>query len=193
MSGLVCPWWLGYLLLSPLRRLRQNPAVILEAYVRPGMTVLEPGPGMGFFTLELAGRVGKDGRVVVVDVQARMLEALRRRAARAGVAERIEARLATGASLGVDDLAGVVDFVFAFAVVHELPDCERFFAEVARTLKPRGQVLVSEPRLHVSQADFEATERAAVSAGLVEEARPEISGSRSVLFARRDPSTAGRS
>ncbi len=50
----VCPWWAGYFLASPLRQLFQDPAKILAPYVREGMTVLEPGPGMGFFTLELA-------------------------------------------------------------------------------------------------------------------------------------------
>jgi len=50
----VCPWWLGYLLACPLRRLSQDPGRILAPYVRGGMAVLEPGPGMGFFTLKLA-------------------------------------------------------------------------------------------------------------------------------------------
>jgi hypothetical protein len=61
----VCPWWVGYLLASPLRRLQYDPAALLAPYVRTGMTVLEPGPGMGFFTLELARRVGPSGRVVL--------------------------------------------------------------------------------------------------------------------------------
>jgi hypothetical protein len=32
----------------------QNPHELLAPYVREGMTVLEPGPGMRSFTLELA-------------------------------------------------------------------------------------------------------------------------------------------
>lgn len=58
-----CPWWVGYLLASPLRRLMLDPHAMLAPYVRPAMTVLEPGPGMGFFTLELARLVGPSGRV----------------------------------------------------------------------------------------------------------------------------------
>ena len=184
MNHVVCPWWLGYLLLSPIRRLRQDPAAIVGPHLRAGMTVLEPGPGMGFFTLEIARRVEAPGRVVVVDVQTRMLDALRRRAERAGVAGRIETRLAAGPSMGIEDLAGAVDFCLAFAVVHELPDRERFFKEAAAALKPRATLLVAEPKLHVSVSDFDATVRAAVAAGLAEEARPAISGSRSVLFAK---------
>ena len=73
-------------LASPLRRLMYNPDSILAPHVRKGMTVLEPGPGMGFFTLELARRVGPSGRVVAVDIQPRMLDRLKRRAALAGLA-----------------------------------------------------------------------------------------------------------
>jgi tRNA A58 N-methylase Trm61 len=33
------------------------------------MTVLEPGPGMGFFTLDRARLVGLTGRVVAIELQ----------------------------------------------------------------------------------------------------------------------------
>ena len=78
----LCPWWVGYLITSPFRKLWQNPALILEPHIRAGMTVLEPGPGMGFFTLEIAKLVGSSGRVVAVDVQPQMIEGLKRRAAK---------------------------------------------------------------------------------------------------------------
>src|SRR5512146_2182493 len=113
MKHMVCPWWLGYLLATPLRRLVQDPATILAPLVREGMTVLEPGPGMGFFTLEAARRVGPRGRVVAVDLQPRMLAGLRRRAVRAGLDTRIETREARADSLGVQDLAGKVDVCLA--------------------------------------------------------------------------------
>jgi hypothetical protein len=38
----VCPWWIGYLMASPMRRLLNPPAKLLAAHVRQGMTVLEP-------------------------------------------------------------------------------------------------------------------------------------------------------
>jgi len=67
----VCPWWIGRLLASPLRRILCQPATVLSPYVKEGMTVLEPGPGMGFFALELARMVSRSGRVVAVDIQPR--------------------------------------------------------------------------------------------------------------------------
>lgn len=186
----VCPWWLGYLLASPIRRLVQDPRAILSPWVTEGMTVLEPGPGMGFFTLELARLVGPQGRIIAVDVQLKMLESLLGRARRAGLRERIEAREASGKNLGVEDLESKVDFVLAFAVVHELPDAAAFFAQARSALKPGGRMLVAEPRRRVSESALAETVALAESAGLSIEDRPSIKGSRSVMF-RRGPGANG--
>lgn len=161
----VCPWWLGYLLASPVRRLFNSPSKLLAPHVHEGMTVLEPGPGMGFYTLELARLVGGSGRVIAVDVQSRMLDGLRRRAAKAAVLDRLDARLAKPDSLNLDDLAGSVDFTLAVAVVHELPDAAQFFREVAGASKPGARLLVVEPAGHVSAAHFETELQAARDAG----------------------------
>ena len=182
MAHRVCPWWMGWILANPLRRLLQDPAAIIAPHVRAGMIVLEPGPGVGYFTLELARAVGPSGRVVAVDVQPRMLSGLRRRAERAGLAGRIEARLVPAEGLGVDDLSGKVDLVFAFAVVHEVPDQARFFADVARVLAPGGRVLLAEPAGHVGADAFEATLRTAEQAGLSREAAPRVARSRTTVL-----------
>lgn len=166
MAHRVCPWWLGHLLASPLRRLEHNPAKILAPYVHEGMTVLEPGPGMGFFTLEMCRLVGPSGRVIAVDIQPRMLEGLKRRLARAGFLNRVETRLASPDSMGLSDLAGSVDLTLAFAVVHELPAPHAFFAEVAAASKPHAYVLLAEPAGHVDAAEFETELNAASAAGL---------------------------
>src|SRR5215813_869087 len=81
----VCPWRIGYLLASPLRRWMDGSFEAITSYAREGMTVLEPGPGMGYFTLELARRVGPAGRVISPDIQPGMLKRLKRRAAKAGL------------------------------------------------------------------------------------------------------------
>lgn len=186
MAERVCPWWLGYLLALPIRKLMQDPETILSPYVRPGMIVLEPGPGMGFFTLEIARLVGATGRVIAVDIQPKMLSALLRRARRAGLSDRIETRMADASSLGVDDLAGQVDFALAFAMVHELPDEAHFFSQVARTLKPGGTVLLSEPTGHVNDAHFAAELELAARAGLEVRQRPSIRKSVSALLRKGD-------
>ena len=182
MAHRVCPWWLGYLLASPIRRLLEDPHKILPPYVREGMKALEPGPGMGFFTLEIARLVGPSGRVVAADVQPKMLEGLKRRAAKAGLLDRIEARLASSNSLNVTDLAGQVDFALAFAVVHELPAPAPFFAEVAAALKPGASLLFVEPSGHVKAAHFEEELQAAALAGLNTAERPSIWRNRAAIL-----------
>ncbi len=177
MSHKVCPWWLGYWLVCPVRRWWQDPGPIVAPYVQPRMTVLEPGPGMGYFTLELAQRVGPSGRVVCVDVQQQMLERLQRRAAKAGLLDRLDVRLAPAQSMGIDDLAGSVDFTLAFAVVHEFPDTKKFFAEVAAASKPGGLVLLAEPFPHVKRDTFEGQVQAAATCGFTAESLPKVSRS----------------
>ena len=182
MAHRVCPWWLGYLLASPIRRLIQNPGQVVAPYDREGMTVLEPGPGMGFFTLELARRVGAAGRVVAVDIQPRMLASLKRRAARAGLLERLDVRLAATDSLGIADLSGTVDFTLAFALVHELPAPDAFFQEISKASKPQAGLLFVEPRGHVDAAHFDAELRAATEAGFELTERPDIHRSHAALL-----------
>jgi SAM-dependent methyltransferase len=187
MGHRVCPWWLGYVLASPLRRLLQDPAAVVTPYVREGMTVLEPGPGMGFFTLELARQVGPSGRVIAVDVQPRMIAGLKRRLIKAGLAERVDARLAEDHSMGLHGLSGKVDFTLAMAVVHEMPSSSRFFAEVAEAMKPGATLLLAEPAGHVKLAGFEAELKDAAAAGLELTDRPVIRRSQAALLKKRPP------
>lgn len=165
MSTHTCPWWLGYLLVTPLRRLKEKPEEILGPYVRPGMTVLEPGPAMGFFTLELARLVGPGGRVVSVDLQEKMLAALRRRAQKAGLADRIETRRCRQDDLGIGDLAGKVDFVPLIYVLHEVSDQDQFLRAIFAALKPGGALLFVEPRRHVSAEAFQDSIKRAIGLG----------------------------
>ncbi len=184
MAHRVCPWWIGYLLAWRWLRPGQDPGKLLAPYVREGMTVLEPGPGMGFFTIELARRVGGSGRVIAVDVQAKMLEGLKRRARRAQVLDRIATRLCSPDSMHLADLAAAVDFTLAFAVVHEMPSPARFFAEVAQACKPAAQLLFVEPAGHVRSRQFEDELQAATQAGFVLLDRPPIRRSHAALLAK---------
>jgi SAM-dependent methyltransferase len=183
MAHRVCPWWIGYLLVSPIRRwLGQDPVEILSPHIREGMTVLEPGPGMGFFTVALAHLVGISGQVIAVDLQPKMIAVLKRRAAKANLLDRIDARVVSPDTMGVGDLQGKVDFVLAFAMVHEFPDAARFFAEAAKALRPGGTLLLAEPRGHVSDNNFDRELAAAAAVGLASTARPVISRSHAALL-----------
>lgn len=184
MQDHICPPWIGRLLLSPLRRLVENPSRIFAPFVEEGMVVLEPGCAMGYFTLPLARMVGHEGRVIAVDVQPRMLAALERRARRAGLIDRIEIRTAGPDGLGVDDLRAAADFCPVIHVAHEVPDQGRFFAQIASTLRPGGRLLLIEPRWHVTEEGFEQSRAAAAAAGLRATVSPHVSGAHRLLFTR---------
>lgn len=180
----ICPVWVGYLLASPVRRLLQNPEKILRPYVREGMKVLDIGCGMGFFSLPLAQIVGSNGKVICVDVQEKMIKCLEKRAQKAGFSNRIETRVCSQKSLGLDDLAGEIDFALAFAVVHEVPDASTFFSEICEAIKQVGKLLVAEPKGHVSKKDFETCVSVAERNGFKVIDTPRIGRSRAVLFGK---------
>ena len=178
MAERVCPWWMGYFLASPVRRwFTGKPETMLEPYVREGMRVLEPGPGMGFFTLPLAEMVGPTGRVIAVDIQPKMLDKLEQRVYEAQLEDRIEARQAEPDRFTMPDWENTIDFVLAFAVVHEMPSADAFFHEVAHALKPCGLVFFAEPSGHVNEAKFERELHAARCAGFVIADYPYVRGS----------------
>ena len=182
MGHRVCPWWLGYFLISPLRRLQLNPNKVLTPFVREGMTVLEPGPGMGFFTVPLARLVGSSGRVVALDVQPKMIKKLQRRLAKARLGDRVDARLVGANSMEINDLAGKVDFTLAFAMVHEMPSAGQFFTEAAAASRLGARLLLVEPAGHVTAEEFEAELRDAARAGFSVLDRPHIRRSQAALL-----------
>ena len=186
MAGKVCPVWVGYLLASPVRRLYQNPENILSPYVDESMKVLDIGCAMGFFSLPLARMVGASGKVVCVDLQEKMIQSLEKRARKAGLIERIETRLCPRNSLGLEDINEEIDFAFASAVVHEIPDAPHFFSEIYQTLKPTGRFLVLEPKGHVSEKDFQVTVSVSENSGFTVVDRPQIGRGRVVLLQRKE-------
>jgi ubiquinone/menaquinone biosynthesis C-methylase UbiE len=184
MSPHVCPWWFGYFLSNPLRRFVHDPRKIIAPHVRPGMTVLDLGPGMATFTLDLARFAGADGRVIAADVQLPMLAQIEKRAAKAGLLHRVETRLVKADGAWAKNLEGKVDFALAFYMVHEVPDARGFFALVRPTLAPAGRLLVVEPKLHVSACAYAASIDAARQAGFEIVEYPKVRRSRAVLFSR---------
>jgi ubiquinone/menaquinone biosynthesis C-methylase UbiE len=130
------------------------------------MTVLDFGCAMGFFSLAMARVVGPSGRVIAVDVQGKMVESLTKRAQNAGLAEIIEPYVCPPDTVGLKGWDGTIDFILAFAVVHEVPDPRRLFGEFSRLLKSGGKLLLAEPKGHVSKEAFEQTLAIACQSGL---------------------------
>ncbi len=140
---------------------------------------------MGFFTLELARRVGGQGRVIAIELQPKMLDVLLRRARKAGLAERIEARQPQGDHLGVEDFRGRVDFALAFAMVHEVAKPRTLLADIYDALRAGGKLLLAEPMGHVRSEAFETTLSLAREAGFAPDSRPAIRRCHAAVLVKR--------
>ena len=149
------------------------------------MNVLDLGCGMGFFSLPMAKMTGKRGKVFSIDLQEKMIKGLVKRAQKAGLSDRIEARTCHQNSLEVNDLAGKIDFALAFALVHEVPDKNRLFTEICNTLNQDGKFMIVEPSGHVSKEDFEKTVAIAQSAGFEALSVLKIRRSHAAIFCGR--------
>ncbi|OQX02893.1 MAG: hypothetical protein BWK80_56915 [Desulfobacteraceae bacterium IS3] len=182
MAHRLCPVWIGYFLACPIRKMFQNPEKILSPYIRKGMTVLDIGCAMGFFSLPLARMVGAEGKVISSDIQDNMLRSLEKRAEKAGLADRITTRLCHRDSFNLHDFKEQADFALAFAVLHELPDISMFFSEVYEILKSDGRLLIAEPKGHVSEKEFEITVSVGIQKGFKSAGRPRIAYSHAVIL-----------
>ncbi len=167
----VCPWRTAYLFDNPIRRLIHDPAKILGSYIKPGMTVVDVGCGMGFFSLGMARLVGPKGRVISLDIQPQMLNVLKGRARRRRLLDRIETRLIEPDGLGIDE---TVDFILAFWMVHEVPDQEIFFQDVSNALNVGSHLYVCEPKPHVTEDELESSVGIAEGKGFKVIERPPI-------------------
>ena len=182
MANRTCPIWVGYLLASPLRKLLENPEKILKPHINEGMKVLDIGSAMGFFSLPLAKIVSPKGKVVCVDIQQKMLDALIKRAKKAEVAQVIETRLATENSLNIEGLKDTIDIALAYHVVHEVDSAKSFFIQTFNALKSKGKLLFSEPSGHVSKKAFNKSLSLAEKAGFKINRTPGTRRSRSALL-----------
>ena len=176
----VCTWWVAYTFDNPFRKLIHKPQKVLGSYVKEAMTVMDVGCGMGHFSIGMAGLVGSAGKVIAIDLQQKMLDVMRSRASRAGLADRIISHLSQAENIGLQEQ---VDFILTFWMVHEVPDQRKFFSQLKSILAPAGNILVAEPKMHVTAKEFEGTLNIADAVGLRCLATPPIRFSRTALLA----------
>lgn len=116
-----------------------NPHAI--APLPAGATVADIGCGSGTDLLLAARRVGSSGRAVGVDMTPEMLERAQRGAAECGLAH-VELRAGDATALPLDTAS--VDVVLSNGVLNLVPEKDRAFAEIARVLRPGGQLQIAD-------------------------------------------------
>jgi ubiquinone/menaquinone biosynthesis C-methylase UbiE len=107
---------------------------------QPGETVLEVGPGTGYYSLPVARWIAP-GTLHVVDIQQKMLDHTLRSAREDGIAN-LEPRLGDARALPYGD--ETFDAAFLVAVLGEVPDQDAALRELRRVLKLDGRVVVGE-------------------------------------------------
>jgi ubiquinone/menaquinone biosynthesis C-methylase UbiE len=175
----VCSAKLAGFLDLGIRRWLQNPDKILEPFIKPSQTVVDLGCGPGFFTLAMSKLVGESGMVIAVDLQEAMLQKMTAKMKKQGLMHRVVAHQCSETKLGVTKPC---DFVLAFYMIHEVPDAAALLKEVYGMLSPGGSLLIVEPKIHVSLADFESAVKNAEAEGFKLESQPKVTGSRSALL-----------
>jgi 2-polyprenyl-3-methyl-5-hydroxy-6-metoxy-1,4-benzoquinol methylase len=177
----VCPWWMGYLLLNPLRKLSHKPEEILRSYLKPGMNAVDFGCAMGYFSLPMARMVGKEGTVYCFDIQQKMLRKLTNRASDRGLSGIIKPILINESDT-YHQYGGTIDFILLFAVAHEVNDQRKLFSDLSVMMKPGALMLFAEPAGHVKQSGFDQSLAYAAMAGLEKAEERNINRSMSILL-----------
>jgi ubiquinone/menaquinone biosynthesis C-methylase UbiE len=124
------------------RRFIQRPEVVAERMqLKPGMIVLEIGPGKGNYTKAVAERILPRGKVYAIDIQESVIERLKKRIKREGITNIIP-KIENAYNLSFADES--VDRVLAIACLPEIPEPVKVLRECHRILKPDGLVCLCE-------------------------------------------------
>lgn len=128
----------------PERASEEQPQLAIDALgIKPGQTVADLGAGSGYYSFRVAPLVGPTGKVLAIDIEPAMLEAIVQRAQREHIGN-----VATVRSSAQDPnlAAGSVDLLFMVDVYHELEYPYEMMTKVRAALKPGGRVALIEYR-----------------------------------------------
>ena len=126
------------------RAREERPDLLLAALaLTPGMTVADVGAGTGYYTWQIAQKVGSTGRVYAVDVQPEMIALLNTQMKQRNVSN-VVSQLGTERDTRLP--AGTLDLALMVDVYHELEYPDEVLDSIVRALKPGGKVVFVEYR-----------------------------------------------
>ena len=124
------------------RKFIQKPETIARNMnLKPGMIVLELGPGKGNYTKAVAEKILPDGKVYAFDISKYIIDKLKKRVDNEGILNIIP-RIEDAYNLSFENDS--VDRIFAIACLPEIPKPVDVLIEFKRVLKPGGIVSLCE-------------------------------------------------
>lgn len=127
---------------DPKRDAWQKPEEVVRwLALAPTDVVVDLGAGTGYFTLRLARAVPK-GKVIALDVEANMVKFVEERAKKENVSN-VFARVTPTDRAAIEEPANLVLVVNTY---HHLTDRKPYFGALAKSLAPKGRVVVVDFR-----------------------------------------------
>lgn len=120
-------------------RVNEADDIMTRAGIRPGMTVADIGAGEGYYTVRLASRVGKHGRVLAEDIMPEVIEALSRRITREKW-DNVSVKL--GAPEDPKLPPDSFDRILMVHMYHEIAEPYAFLWHLSPALKKEGELIV---------------------------------------------------
>ncbi len=127
----------GFSLDEATRRSWYNPEAILKD-LRSGMIFVDVGCGDGFFSILAAKKVGVNGKVYAVDVDASAIEKLKQKASAEGL-KNIDAKV--GKAEDMVFCLECADFIFYSMDLHDFNDPAKVLQNARQMVKPDGYLI----------------------------------------------------
>jgi SAM-dependent methyltransferase len=128
---------------DPARDAWQMPARVIDALaLRPGYVVADIGAGTGYFTVRLAKATAAPAKVYAVDIEPSMVEHVRQRAAKEGLANVVAVQAAPDRA----NLPEPADVVLVVDTYHHIPNREAYFRALKQSIKPGGRLAIVDFR-----------------------------------------------
>lgn len=120
-------------------KLNEAVEVMNRAAIKPGMNVADIGAGEGYYTIRLAARVGKKGRVLAEDIVPAVHDALANQVSRDGL-DNVSVRLGLPADPRLPEHS--FQRVMMVHMYHEIESPYEFLWRLRPSLTPDGEVVV---------------------------------------------------
>ena len=121
---------------------KNKPREVLDSLrIEKGSMIADIGSGGGYFSIQFADLVGKEGKVYAIDTDHEFLEFIRKGAEEKGL-DNVETVIAAGDNLNLPE--GILDLIFVRNVYHHLQNRVEYFRKLRILLKPEGRVAIIE-------------------------------------------------